>query len=117
EVLHVGDVRFWKQWQWGCRSVVNRRPISQLGERNQPALQVSTVRLRDVLVLADDDRTAGPEVLCFISIMRGQTNQHVVPFAKVHRVAERVLRVWTDQAIDSSSFHLLAHSQFGKLRS
>jgi hypothetical protein len=49
------------------------------------------MRLGDVLVLADDDRTADPELLGLVVIMSRQPFEDIVPFAKVNLVSRRVL--------------------------
>jgi hypothetical protein len=70
---------------------VNGGSIGLFCQRDQATLDVSSVRLGDVLVLADDDRTADPELLGLVVIMSRQPFEDIVPFAKVNLVSRRVL--------------------------
>jgi hypothetical protein len=73
------------------------------------------VRLGEVLVLADDDRRAGPEVLRVVLVVVGQPHQDVVPLADVDAVPARGLRVGPDQAVDAGPLHLGPLGQVRKL--
>ena len=62
EVLHVRDVGFGQEWDRRGGTIVNGCSVGFFCQRDQATLNVSSMRLRDVLVLADDDRTADPEL-------------------------------------------------------
>ena len=89
---------------------MNRCSVGFFCQRDQATLNVSSMRLRDVLVLADDDRTADPELLGLVVIMSRQPFEDIVPFAKVNLVSCRVLWIRAEKAIDSGPFGLLARS-------
>lgn len=63
EVLHVRDVGFGQEWDRGGGTIMNGCSVGFFCQRDQATLNVSSMRLRDVLVLADNDRTADPELL------------------------------------------------------
>ena len=75
------------------------------------------MRLGDVLVLADDDRTADPELLGLVIIMRGQSLENIVPFADVNFVSSRILRIRTEQAINPRAFYFFTLRKLSQQRS
>jgi hypothetical protein len=86
-------------------------------QRDQATLDVSSMRLGDVLVLADDDRTADPELFGLVIIMRGQSLEDVVPFANVNFVSSRILRIRTEQAINTRALYFFTLRKLSQQRS
>jgi hypothetical protein len=84
--------------------------------RDQATFDVPSMRLGDVLVLANDDRTADPELFGLVVIVSRQSLEDIVTFAMVNFVSSGIHWIRAEQAIGDVAFDFLTIGKFGQHR-
>src|SRR5262249_15966231 len=108
---HVSHIGLGERSPVRMIGVCQRRTPSRLGPLNQGPLQIAHMRLRQAVVLADEQHDLRPKIFARILIMGDKALKHAVAFAKVYPVLGGMLRIWASEHIHTGTSCLWAARQ------